>query len=151
MKKWLKNIAFILLLVLIAIIVWFAFNNENSKYEKKEYPIDGVSMSIKEGTLTNTGVTLILKNDSNIDVSYGNPYIIKIKKEDKWQNIENDLHFNLPAFSLKSKTSKEISLNWEIGYGKLEKGEYRIIKNFDYEKGKDRYESFSVYVEFSIE
>lgn len=151
MKKGLKNIIIIILFVLITIIIWFVFNNDKSKYTKKEYPIDGVSMSIKDGTLTNTGATIILKNDSDIDVSYGNPYSIEIKKDGKWQKIENDLHFTLPAFSLKSKTSKEIEINWEVGYGKLEKGEYRLIKEFDYEKEKGNYVDFSVNVEFNIE
>lgn len=151
MKKGLKIFIVIILLILLAGGIWVIFNNDNSKYTKKEYPIDGVSMSIKNGTLTNSGAVIILKNDSDIDVSYGNPYSIEIKKDGKWQKIENDLYFTLPAFSLKSKTSKEIEINWEVGYGKLEKGEYRLIKEFDYEKEKGNYVDFSVNVEFVLE
>ena len=39
-----------------------------------------VSMSIKDGTLSNTGVTLVLTNNSDKDFQYGNPYEIEIKK-----------------------------------------------------------------------
>lgn len=39
-----------------------------------------VSISIKEGTLTNTGATLILTNNSDKEFQYGDPYEIEIKK-----------------------------------------------------------------------
>lgn len=151
MKKGLKNIIIIILLILITIIIWFIFNSDNSKYVKKEYPIDGVSMNIKEGTLTNVGATIILKNDSDIQVSYGNPFSIEIKKDGEWKYMETDGSFTLPAFSLMPKTSKEIDINWKYVYGELSIGEYRLKKSFHYEKGKDNYVSFSVSVEFNIE
>lgn len=40
-----------------------------------------VTLSLKEGTLTNKGVTLILKNNSKINYSYGEPYYIEQEKE----------------------------------------------------------------------
>ena len=35
---------------------------------------EDVSLTIKDGTLKNTGATLILKNNSNKNFQYGNPY-----------------------------------------------------------------------------
>lgn len=110
-----------------------------------------VIMTIKEGTLTNKGATLILTNNSDKNLQYGNPYEIEIKKDGKWHKINVELYFNLPAFQLLPKESKEIELNWEDGYGKLTKGEYRIIKDIDYEYEEGRYESFYIAVEFTIE
>lgn len=150
MKKYLKYLITILLII-ATILIWVIFNNGINKCSKKEYPIEGVSIIIKEGTLTNTGATFILKNDSDIDVIYGNPYSIEVKKDDKWKKIDVELSFTLPAYTLKAKTSEEITINWEYGYGKLEKGEYRFIKGFSYEKVKDNYVDFSLKVEFNIE
>lgn len=110
-----------------------------------------VIMTIKEGTLTNKGATLILTNNSDKNLQYGNPYEIEIKKDGEWHKINVELYFNLPAFQLLPKESKEIELNWEDGYGKLTKGEYRIIKDIDYEYEEGRYESFYIAVEFTIE
>ncbi len=110
-----------------------------------------VIMTIKEGTLTNKGATLILTNNSDKNLQYGNPYEIEIKKDGEWHKINVELYFNLPAFQLLPKESKEIELNWEYGYGKLTKGEYRIIKDIDYEYEEGRYESFYIAVEFTIE
>lgn len=110
-----------------------------------------VIMTIKEGTLTNKGATLILTNNSDKNLQYRNPYEIEIKKDGEWHKINVELYFNLPAFQLLPKESKEIELNWEYGYGKLAKGEYRIIKDIDYEYEEERYESFYIAVEFTIE
>ena len=109
-----------------------------------------VSMSIKDGTLKNTGATLILTNNSDKEFQYGNPYKMEIKQNGEWHEINVEINFNLPAFSLKSKESKEIELNWENGYGKLTSGTYRIIKEINYEKEEGNVETFNVAVEFTI-
>lgn len=61
------------------------------------------------------------------------------------------LNFNLPAFSLKSKETKELELNWENGYGKLASENYRIIKSVDVEKADGTFDTFYVSAEFTIE
>lgn len=109
-----------------------------------------VSMSIKDGTLKNTGATLILTNNSDKEFQYGNPYKMEIKQNGEWYKIPVEINFTLPAFSLKSKESKEIELNWENGYGKLASGTYRIIKEINYEKEEGNFETFNVAVEFTI-
>lgn len=111
----------------------------------------GVSLTVKEKTLTETGATLILKNDSDVDVQYGNPYEMEIKKDGEWHKINVELNFTLPAFILKSKETKELELNWENGYGKLASGDYRIVKSIDIEKEDGTFDTFYVSAEFIIE
>ena len=109
-----------------------------------------VIMTIKEGTLTNKSATLVLTNNSDKNFQYGNPYEIEIKKDGEWHKINVELYFDMPAFPLSSKESKEIELDWENGYGKLAKGTYRIIKGIDYEYEEGKYKSFNIAVEFTI-
>jgi len=109
-----------------------------------------VIMTIKEGTLTNKSATLVLTNNSDKNFQYGNPYEIEIKKDGEWHKINVELNFDMPAFPLSSKESKEIELDWENGYGKLAKGTYRIIKGINYEYEEGKYETFNVAVEFTI-
>ena len=111
----------------------------------------GVTLSIKENTLTNTGATLVLKNDSEVDVQYGNPYEIEIKKDGEWHKINVELNFTLPAFILKPNETKEWEFSWENGYGELASGNYRIIKSIDVEQEDGTYKSFYVSAEFTIE
>ena len=110
-----------------------------------------VIMTIKEGTLTNKSATLVLTNNSDKNFQYGNTYEIEIKKDGEWHKINVELNFDMPAFQLLSKESKEIELDWENEYGKLAKGTYRIIKGIDYEYEEGKYETFNVAVEFNIE
>ena len=110
-----------------------------------------VTMSIKDGTLTDTSATIILTNNSDKDFQYGNPYEIEIKKDGEWHKINAELDFNLPAFDLKSGESKEIKLGWKYGYGKLASGTYRIIKSISYEKEEANFETFNIAVEFNID
>ena len=109
-----------------------------------------VIMTIKEGTLTNKSATLILTNNSDKNFQYGTPYEIEIKKDGEWHKINVELYFTMPAFQLSAKENKEIEINWENGYGKLEKGTYRIIKGIDYEYEEGKYKSFNIAVEFTI-
>ena len=109
-----------------------------------------VIMTIKEGTLTNKSATLVLTNNSDKNFQYGNPYEIEIKKDGEWHKINVELNFDMPAFPLSSKESKEIQLDWENGYGKLAKGTYRIIKGINYEYEEGKYETFNVAIEFTI-
>lgn len=110
-----------------------------------------VIMTIKEGTLTNKSATIVLTNNSDKNFQYGNPYEIEIKKDGEWHKINIELYFDMPAFQLSAKESKEIELDWENGYGKLANGTYRIIKEIDYEYEEEKYETFNVAVEFTIE
>ena len=46
-----------------------------------------VSLSVKEKTSTKTGITLIIKNNSNSEVIYGEPYELEIKKDGEWYKV----------------------------------------------------------------
>lgn len=109
-----------------------------------------VTMTIKDGTLTNKSVTLILTNNSDRKIQYGSPYEIEIKKNGEWYKINAKLNFTLPLFILESKKKNEFKLNFEEGYGKLPSGTYRVIKKIDKEKEDGLFDSFYVSTEFTI-
>jgi hypothetical protein len=111
-----------------------------------------VTLSIKDGTLTNTSATLILKNDSDVDVQYGNPYGIEIKQDNEWHDIDINVELTstVPAYWIKPGESKEIEISWENVYGKLSAGEYRILKGISIEKEEGSFEDFVIAAEFTI-
>ena len=120
-------------------------NKSNIKALKND-----VMMTIKDGTLTNKSVTLILTNNSDRKIQYGSPYEIEIKKNDEWHKINAKLNFTLQLFILESKKKNEFELNFEDGYGKLPPGTYRVIKKIDKEKEDGVFDSFYVAAEFTI-
>lgn len=120
-------------------------NKSNIKALKND-----VIMTIKDGTLTNKSVTLVLINNSDKKIQYGSSYEIEIKKNDEWHKINAELNFTLQLFILESKEKNEFELNFEDGYGKLSPGTYRAIKKIDKEKEDGVFDSFYVAAEFTI-
>lgn len=114
---------------------------------------NNISLSLKEGTLKNTGATFILKNNSDVSIIYGNPYWIEKETDGEWSKVKpvEDMNFTLPAFGLQPKETKEFKINFEYGYGKLSSGKYRLVKDIDVEYEDDSRESFNVTAEFIIE
>lgn len=120
-------------------------NKSNIKALKND-----VIMTIKDGTLTNKSVTIVLINNSDKKIQYGSSYEIEIKKNDEWHKINAELNFTLQLFILESKKKNEFKLNFEEGYGKLPSGTYRVIKKIDKEKEDGLFDSFYVSTEFTI-
>ena len=91
-----------------------------------------ISMTIKEGTLTNTGATIIITDTTGKDNVYGNWYRIDKKENGIWQELdiifEGNYGCNLIGYSPNENNQLEMDVNWEDLYGKLESGEYRLVK-----------------------
>lgn len=148
-----------ILYVIIAFIIVLGITGCNKS--KNEFDVgnksdieisrEDVTLSIKDGTLTNTGVALILTNNSDKNYEYGSSYEIEIKQNNNWYKLNVEMNFTMIAYGLNSKESEEIELNWENSYGKLSSGTYRIIKSIDYKTEESSYETFYVAAEFTIE
>ena len=139
------------------------FEDETNAYcQNNEHKVNGganslntvksnVVLELKSSTLKKTKATFILKNNSNVNVTYGNEYKIEKKIDDNWQELEGKLNFNLPAYNLKYMDSVELKLDWKNGYGSLDKGQYRLVKNVSIENVDGSTEEFNVYGEFNID
>lgn len=62
-------------------------NDEVEELEKYLNTVNDGSMSIKEGTLTNSGFTLIITNLSNNEIILGEEYRIDKKENGKWRPV----------------------------------------------------------------
>ena len=118
--------------------------------------LDHVSMSIKEGTLTKTGATIIIHDLSGHKYVYGSPYIVEKKVNDKWVEVKNicdNCAFNAMAYGVDQDGILEFNCNWERMYGKLTKGYYRIVKDAFIKRDRPITEEDIKYfsVEFEIE
>lgn len=120
-----------------------------------EYP--GVSMSLTE--VTPISATCILKNDSNTDLIYGESYIIQECRDDgEWyyrESASTDEYghiISIPAigYDLVSKTENTIEHNWNVIYGELLPGKYRIIKDFHEDNADKSVYEYYVSCEFEI-
>jgi len=127
----------------------------NCTINLKEVPdlneVDGVTMTIKKGTLSNTGATVIITDINEIKYDYGTSFRIDVKKNDSWEEVEKigDAYFNMIAYSVDKNNKLELKQDWSRIYGELSKGEYRIVKDICINEGCTEKKEFST--QFVIE
>lgn len=105
----------------------------DGKCSVKINDLDGVSMKIKEGTLTNTSATVIITDTSNRENIYGSSYRIDKNINGKWVKLDiifsGNYAWNSIGYTVDENKRLEFNINWKILYGKLESGKYRIVKD----------------------
>ncbi len=118
---------------------------------------DGVEMTIKEGTLSKTKVTIQIKNNLEYDVTTGEPFYLERYNKNKWEKVEDKCDggctFILPAYIIKPGETKELTHDWKEMYGELPKGTYRLVKDvfFDSDRPIEEEDTYEIWVEFEIE
>lgn len=128
-------------------------DNKIGKISDIEINNSDISVSIKDGTLTNTGATFIIENNSNQTLGYGESYHLEIKNDNSWHILKtiNDAVFIMPLYLLQPNESIELHIDWENFYGSLEFGEYRLIKNGCFVINDEKSDNFYIGIEFTIE
>ncbi|MFY9176075.1 MAG: immunoglobulin-like domain-containing protein [Caldicoprobacterales bacterium] len=116
--------------------------------------LEGVSIKIKDGTVSSTGLTLVLENNSEKECIYSESYVLEEKINDQWYQvpvvIEGDYGFEDIGYELNPGDKREWEVNWEWLYGSLDKGEYRIIKDIlDFRETGD-FDTHYLAAEFAI-
>lgn len=148
-----KKITIIMCTLLLVVLTGCGVNKNNFKIGEKssiEIVNNDVTLSVKASTLTPSGATFVMKNNSDKSFQYGLPWELEIKQNAEWHKIDVVLIFNLPAFELNAHDSKEFKINWENSYGKLAKGKYRFIKHINYEYEEGKFEKFYISADFEI-
>lgn len=119
---------------------------------------DLVDMTIKEGTLTNTGVTVIITGKEDYNISYGQPFWLEKydSKNNYYKKMDmsgDNCGFILPAYSVTLNKPRELYQDFSCMYGKLSKGQYRLVKDVDFDSDTpiDEKNTYYIWVEFSIE
>lgn len=115
-----------------------------------------VDMSIKEGTLTKTGATIIITDHNPNQIIYGTSFYIEKYVNNNWEKIAliNDNYaFNYMAYFVDEKGILELEQNWEYMYGELDKGIYRIVKDvaFSSDIPITSEDTYYIWTEFEIE
>ncbi len=123
------------------------------EWKSKDY-YEPISLNIKNNTLTNKGATFILKNNTDEEYSYGEPYTIEKFENDSWKEFDtltgDPLSWNEMLYILKPNEEREININWSFGYGELKRGTYRLVKNSFRKNNSPESRTYTLYGEFDI-
>lgn len=120
----------VLLIVILALIICF-----KPREIKNINLAENITMKIKDGSLTNTGATVIitdLSGDENVGL-INRKFKIDYKKDDKWYRLESKIKNEVTVMTTDNvmengDNTYTQEINWERYYGKLDKGHYRIVK-----------------------
>ena len=117
--------------------------------------LQGVTMTIKEGTVSPNGLVLIFENDSDKNCLYGQFFLLEKKLDGKWYEvpvtIEGDYGFEDIGYELAPGDKQEWETDWQWLYGKLNKGEYRIIKDILDFRGTGDFDTHYLAAEFTVD
>ncbi len=116
--------------------------------------IDSILMEVKEETRTSKGATFIIKNNTNEDYAYGEPYTIEKYENKSWQELETltkaPSSWNEILYILKAGEENELYIDWSLGYGELKSGTYRLIKSDLRKSYSAESRTYVLYAEFDI-
>jgi len=117
--------------------------------------IDGVTMVVKEGTASATGLTVTLENTSGNECIYGEYFWLEKKIGEKWYQVpvafDGDYAFDDIGYILAPESSSEWVVDWEWLYGSLDTGQYRIVKNVLVSTDSGEYDTCYLAAEFVIQ
>lgn len=145
----------IAIIICLLLLVGCAKENKESTEKKDEtLKITNVTMSIKEGTLSKSGATIVI-SDLNEKESYlyGDDFRLEINKDGKWEKLNTiveEYGFNDINYIKDSEKKVELPINWSWLYGNLNPGKYRIIKNVKVKKDNEIIPVGEINAEFNI-
>jgi hypothetical protein len=134
-------------------------SNEATDWEPTIYEtvnnIDGVTMVVKEGTVSPTGLTVTFENNSDKQCTYGDYFLLEKKIKGRWYQVpvalDGNYGFNDIGYDLASSDVREWTVVWDWLYGSLDIGEYRIVKDIlDFRKAGD-YDKYYLTAEFTVD
>ncbi|MDE5414257.1 immunoglobulin-like domain-containing protein [Alkalihalobacterium chitinilyticum] len=116
--------------------------------------LDGVTMIVEDGTVSSTGLTVIVENNSDKQCIYGEYFLLEKKIEGRWYQVpvalDGEYGFNDIGYDLDSSDVREWAVDWDWLYGSVDPGDYRIVKDIlDFRKAGD-YDKYYLTAEFTI-
>ncbi|WP_349947952.1 immunoglobulin-like domain-containing protein [Lacrimispora sp. BS-2] len=111
---------------------------------------NGVTMTVE--SVVDTKIAVCINYSADDPAIFGEDYILEVKNGQKWYPlpVKNDIMFTSIGYGLKKGNSFPWSTDFEILYGKLSAGQYRIIKGFRIEPQQETPKEYFVSAEFSI-
>lgn len=130
--------------------------DERLKHNESSEPknVGSVLLEVKEDSRTSKGATFIIRNTTDEEYIYGEPYTIEKFDNRNWKELEtltgDPLSWNAIAYTLKAGEEREISIDWSLGYGELKSGTYRLVKNDIRKANSPESRTYPAYAEFDI-
>ena len=93
---------------------------------------------VKQETVTESGGSFVIYNNSNKEIIYGQLYKLKRKEGDKWKEVSPiaEISYEDIAYIVEPSSEHEIQVQWSEAYGELPEGIYLLEKEIGVEDGE---------------
>lgn len=133
-----KKITIILFLIILTGCSKTAKIDKTRSYEKDT--AQNITMTIKEGTLTNNSATVIIKDLSGQKNYFGEDFVLYKKKNNKWyylKTITNGTTWITKDYHTDENNLLEMRQSWKGYWGTLKPGQYKLVKGAFHEGEMD--------------
>ncbi|EEG78627.1 immunoglobulin-like domain-containing protein [Dethiobacter alkaliphilus] len=114
----------------------------------------GVTMTVDQETVSNTGLTVVFENNTERECIYGEYFSLEKKINGTWYQlpvvVDGNYGFNDIGYPLPPGGSGEFTAKWEWLYGTLEPGNYRIVKDILDVREPGDFDTYYLAAEFEI-
>lgn len=92
--------------------------------------LDKITIQVDKNSISNTGVTIIITDNNEENLPWGEDYKIQKKENENWVELspKNELITSAVSHWKDENNQYKQQINWDYYYGKLEDGQYRIVK-----------------------
>jgi len=130
--------------------------SRNNELDSDPVPIpasEGVILEVKANSVSNTKLTLIIKNIAPDEYIFGESYTIEKQVDGEWRQlpyVTENIAWIFIGYILEGDSTREIEIDWTWSYGELSSGYYRITKDFSYIRSPGDYDNYNISTEFTI-
>lgn len=113
--------------------------------------LDGVTMQMEK--YTSSGGDVEIRNETDKEIIFGDWYVIQSETNGKWKTMPykvKNVGFHEVAYNAPKDETVIHEVKWDVLYGELPKGRYRIIKDMLDFRGTGDYTEYYLAAEFEI-
>ncbi len=113
--------------------------------------LDGVTMQMEK--YTSSGGDVEIRNETDKEITFGDWYVIQSETNGKWKTMPykvKNVGFHEVAYNAPKDETVIHEVKWDVLYGELPKGRYRIIKDMLDFRGTGDYTEYYLAAEFEI-
>lgn len=115
--------------VVFVLVLFLLITGCSNSKETKLSNIKNVSINISN--VSPSGAAVVIKDTNKNPYKYEEWYEIETKISNKWVKVNpviKEYGFNLVEYNVNENNEVEFKIDWEWLYGKLEPGNYRLLK-----------------------
>jgi hypothetical protein len=139
-------------------VIRYYNNRSNSHNTETPYDVvndlEGVTLEIRENTLSDKGLTLVIKNVTPREYIFSPSYCVEQEINGQWHRVPYVTKIvgwrSSDNLIVVGNSVNELEINWEWLYGNLSSGNYRIIKSCVYLSSPGEWVGHQLSAEFTI-